>query len=370
MTVRLAISPATAPPTPSATATSRGPAKTESSLLARRRPTSLRAVASSCRPATTAKLATMPMPAELAPHERTLMAWPGRRDPWGPTLAAARRETAAVANAIAAFEPVLMVCRPGEGAEARTTLAGAVEIWEAPIDDSWLRDSGPIFLDDGRGIQFGFNAWGGKFPPWDDDATIAGRLCDHLGRPWERSEMVLEGGAIAVDGAGTLDTTEECLLNPNRNPGWSREEIEAELRARLGVERVVWLPYGLVEDRDTDGHVDLVAAFAGPGTIALLAVEDGNPNAERLAADREALQAAGIEVIDVPGLVYDGETAVSPMNLYVCNGAVVMSDADEGALEAVRAAFPGREVVGVPARALAYGGGGPHCITQQVPSAP
>jgi agmatine deiminase len=285
----------------------------------------------------------------------------------------ARRETAGVANAIAAFEPVLMVCRPGDGARARAALAGAVDIWEAPIDDSWLRDSGPIVVTNGerRAVQFGFNAWGGKFPPWDDDATIAGRLCDHLAIAWERSLMILEGGAIAVDGAGTLVTTEECLLNPNRNPGWSREEIEGELRARLGVERIVWLAHGLVEDRDTDGHVDLVAAFAAPGVVALLAVDDDNPNAERLAAAREALRAAGLDVLDVPGLVYEdvaGERiAVSPMNLYVCNGAVVMSDADEGAQEAVRAAFPGREVVGVPATTLAYGGGGPHCITQQVP---
>src|SRR4051795_8027062 len=219
-------------------------------------------------------LLPMRMPAEWMPHERTLMAWPCRRELWDGRLADARRETAGVANAVAAFEPVLMVCRPGEASAARRLLADAVEIWEAPIDDSWLRDSGPIFRDDGSGVQFGFNAWGGKFPPWDDDATIAGRLCDHMGMPWERSEMVLEGGAIAVDGAGTLVTTEECLLNPNRNPGWSREQIEGELRERLGAERVVWLPYGLVEDRDTDGHVDLVAAFVRPGVVALLAVDD------------------------------------------------------------------------------------------------
>ena len=309
------------------------------------------------------------MPPEWAPHERTLIAWPCRRELWGDRLAEARRETAGVANAVVAFEPVLMVCRPGDGAEARAALAGEVEIWEAAIDDSWLRDSGPIFRRDGGGVQFGFNAWGGKFPPWDDDATIAGRLCDHLGRPWERSPMILEGGAIAVDGAGTLVTTEECLLNPNRNPGWPRERIEAELRARLGVERVVWIPHGLAEDRDTDGHVDLIAAFAAPGVIALLDVPEDNPNAGRLAAARDSLRAHGLEVVDVPGLVYDGDVAVSPMNLYVCNGAVVMSGADERALAAVAEAFPGREVVGVAAGALAYGGGGPHCITQQVPSA-
>src|SRR4051794_7818113 len=309
------------------------------------------------------------MPPEWARHERTLMAWPCRRTLWGDRLGEARAETAGVANAVAPFEPVLMVCPPGEGAAARAALAGEVEIWEAAIDDSWLRDSGPIFVadEDVRGVQFGFNAWGGKFPPWDDDATIAGRLCEHLGLPWERSELILEGGAIAVDGTGTLLTTEECLLNPNRNPDWSREQISEELRARLGIERVVWLPYGLAEDRDTDGHVDLVAAFCAPGVVAVLSVEEGNANAERLEADREVLRAAGLEVIDVGGLVYDGEVAVSPMNLYVCNSGVVMSGADEGALEAVGRAFPGREVVGVPAAALAFGGGGPHCITQQVP---
>src|SRR4051794_1336898 len=307
------------------------------------------------------------MPPETAPHERTLIAWPCRTSLWGERLEEARRETAAVANAVAAFEPVLMVCRPGHRADARAALAGEVEVWEAAIDDSWLRDSGPIVVD-GHGVQFGFNAWGGKFPPWDDDATIAGRLCDHLGLPWERSEMVLEGGAIAVDGAGTLITTEECLLNPNRNPGWSRERIEAELRARLGAERVVWLPYGLLEDRDTDGHIDLIAAFAAPNRIALLSVPDDNPNAERLATDRELLARAGIEIVDVPGLTYDGETAVSPMNLYVAGRAVVMSDASEKALAAVARAYPDHEIVAVPAVTLAHGGGGPHCITQQVPA--
>src|SRR5689334_6058537 len=187
------------------------------------------------------------MPPETDPHERTLIAWPCRRSLWGERMEEARRETAGVANAVAAFEPVLVVCRPGDGPAARAALTAEVEVWEAVIDDSWLRDSGPIVVrGDGvrTGIQFGFNAWGGKFPPWDDDATIAGRLCDTLGLPWERSPMILEGGAIAMDANGTLLTTEECLLNPNRNPEWSRGEIETELRRRLGAERVVWLPFG------------------------------------------------------------------------------------------------------------------------------
>src|SRR4051812_3448040 len=156
------------------------------------------------------------MPAEWEPHERTLMAWPCRPELWGDRRDEARRETAGVANAIAAFEPVLMVCRPGEGVGARAALTEAVEIWEAPIDDSWLRDSGPIVVTgdgDRRAIQFGFNAGGGKFPPWDDDATIATRVAEHLGLEHERSPLILEGGSIAVDGAGALVTTEECLLN-------------------------------------------------------------------------------------------------------------------------------------------------------------
>jgi agmatine deiminase len=314
----------------------------------------------------------MRMPAEWAPHERTLIAWPCRESLWGPVLADARRETATLANAIADFEPVLMVCPPRHGADARAALGGGVVVWEAAIDDSWLRDSGPIFRDDGSAVQFGFNAWGGKFPPWEDDATIATRICEHLGRPAERSEMVLEGGAISVDGSGTLITTEQCLLNPNRNPGWHRERIEDELRGRLGVERVVWLEEGLAEDRDTDGHVDLVAAFAAPGRVLLLSVDVGNANFDRLAAARGVLEGAGIEVLDLPGLRYTevaGErTAVSPANLYVANGAVFVAERAEGAEAALRAAFPGREVVPVPADVLAYGGGGPHCVTQQVPA--
>jgi len=263
-----------------------------------------------------------------------------------------------------------VICPPGQARDVSAALAGGIEVWEEPIDDSWLRDSGPIVVTregERHGAQFGFNAWGGKFPPWDDDATIAGRLCDRLGLPWERSQMILEGGAIAVDGTGTLVTTEQCLLNANRNPDWSREEVESELRARLGVERIVWVPHGLVEDRDTDGHIDLIAAFAAPGVIAVLDVPEDNPNAERLATARDVLRAAGLEVLDVPGLVYDSDVAVSPMNLYVCNGAVIMSDQSPDALAAVRAAFHDREVVGVTAETLAYGGGGPHCITQQVP---
>ena len=186
---------------------------------------------------------------------------------------------------------------------------------------------------------------------------------------------MLEGGSILTDGQGTLLTTEQCLLNPSRNPSLSREQIEEQLRASLGVQRIVWLGKGLVEDRDTDGHVDLIAAFTEPGRVLMQTVAPDNPNYDNCEADREELLGAGLEVTALRLLPY-AEIAGRPMaatylNLYICNGGVIVpvagSDSDEGALEIIAAAFPGREVVTVPGLVLAYGGGGPHRITQQVP---
>jgi agmatine deiminase len=328
------------------------------------------------------------MPAEWAPHERCLMAWPARRELWGPTWDEACREYAATAHAIARFEPVTMVVAPGGVDDARNHLGADVDIVELPIDDSWLRDSGPIFCldDDGgrHGVAFRFNSWGERFKPYDNDATIAGRLLDHLGEARVDSPMVLEGGSITVDGEGTLITTEQCLLHPNRNPSLSRADIEAELRARLGVETIIWLPYGHFHDRDTDGHVDGVCAFTAPGRVVIQSCEEpGHPDVERMAANeavlREATDARGrsLEIVKLP--FYPGAEAggqrvvVSYINGYVANGGLVVpvagSELDAPALELLGAAFEGREVVGVPGRVVAYGGGGVHCITQQVPRA-
>jgi agmatine deiminase len=320
------------------------------------------------------------MPPEWAPHERTLMAWPCRRELWGDRLQSAKAEYAACANAIAAFEPVTMVCAdPDDAAEARAALTEAAEVIELPIDDSWLRDNGPVFVtgSDSRraAVHFRFNAWGEKFEGWDRDAAVGARLAAHVGARVYAAPIVLEGGAIAIDGTGTLVTTEQCLLNPNRNPGVPRDEIEHQLRAYLGVERIVWLGNGLVEDRDTDGHVDLIAAFAGPSRLMLQAAPPGDPDHEPMAENRERALAAGLDVIDMPVLarteVAGEPVAVSYLNLYVCNGAVIVplagGETDDEALARIRDAFGGREVVGVPAVVTAYGGGGPHCITQQVP---
>ena len=321
------------------------------------------------------------MPAEWDAHERTIMGWPCRRELWGETFEQAEADYAEVANAIAAFEPVTMVANPGADAgRARAACGSGVEIMELALDDSWLRDCGPIYVrgSDGRrsAVHFRFNAWGEKFATWDKDAEVGALVAQRLGDPVISAPIVLEGGSICVDGAGTLLTTEQCLLNPNRNPTLAREEIEASLRRYLGAERIVWLGEGLIEDRDTDGHVDLIAAFTAPDRVLLQTVGEGNPNFERCVENRGRLEAAGIAVTELPFLPYTrvaGEpVAAGYLNFYICNGAVIVPvigvDTDAEALAIIAGAYPGREVVPVRGGVLAYGGGGPHCITQQVPA--
>jgi len=328
------------------------------------------------------------MPAEWEAHERCLMGWPARADMWGARLADAERDYAAVANAVAAHEPVLMIARPEHGAAARAACTGGVEVVELPLDDSWLRDSGPLFVrePDGAlaGVDFGFNAWGEKFRPYGDDARLAERLLLALGVPRRAVPLVLEGGAITVDGEGTLITTESVLLNPNRNPGALPADVEAVLADALGIERVIWLADGLVEDRDTDGHVDNICHFLSPGRVIVQTVSDpDNPNHERLAENVDRLRAATdargrtLEILEVPLLPYlpDGdEPTVAPyLNFYLANDAVIVPVSDErtdaDALALIAQALPDREVVPVPGATLAHGGGGVHCITQQQPVA-
>jgi agmatine deiminase len=330
------------------------------------------------------------MPAEWVEHERTLMAWPVRLELWGEWLAQARRDYAAVARAIAAFEPVLMVAPEGSRAEVRRRCGRGVEVVELPIDDSWIRDSGPIFVTapGGRraGVDFRFNGWGGKFEPSDSDDALPRALLDRLDIDRFEAPFVLEGGSVCVDGEGTLITTEQCLLNPNRNPGLEREQIETLLADYLGIETVVWLPHGLVEDNDTDGHVDNVAAFVEPGRVLLQTVADvASPNYEPLQQNLERLRSAvdargrRIEVVELdvlPASEVRGRAGCVPYtNLYIANGAVIVPvsgddpDRDEQVLGMLGSLFAPREVVPVPGKMLAEGGGGVHCITQQVPVA-
>jgi agmatine deiminase len=323
----------------------------------------------------------MRYPGEWEPHERTIMGWPCRESLWGPVFAQARADYAFVANAIADFEDVTMIAGSAQDAhDARAACTSRVQIVELPIDDSWLRDSGPIYtVDDSGGrlaVHFGFNSWGEKFSPWDKDAEIGGLIARELGDEVEKAPLVLEGGSVISDGNGTILTTEQCLLSPNRNPSLSQDGIEELLAEWLGAERVVWLGLGLVEDRDTDGHVDLIAAFTPDRRALVQTVPAGGPNHERCAENVQRLHDAGIETIEIPHLTYtrvaDEQVAVGYLNLYICNDAVIVPTArhefDEEALAIIGDAFPGRSIVPVPGATIAYGGGGPHCITQQVPA--
>ena len=338
----------------------------------------------------TPRAAGLAMPAEWAEHERTLMAWPARLELWGTQLAQAKRDYAAIARAVAAFEPVTIVAPPGARAEVRRMCGRGVEVVELPIDDSWIRDSGPIFVTaaGGRraGVDFRFNGWGGKFDPWDSDDGMSRALLAELGIDRFEAPFVLEGGSICVDGEGTLITTEQCLLHPNRNPSLDRSAIEELLREFLGIEKVLWLAHGLAEDHDTDGHVDNVAFFAAPGRVVLQTVPDlKSSNYERMQENVDRLRGAvdargrAIEVVELDVLpmaeVRGLPGCVPYTNLYVANGAVIVpvsgddGDRDASVLARLAELFPGREMVPVPGRLLAEGGGGVHCITQQVPVA-
>jgi len=323
------------------------------------------------------------MPAEWAPHEMTLVAWPQREEAWrGTTIEEARDTHAEVVAAISEFEPVLLVADPSQADDARTRVPSEnVEVFEAPIDDSWLRDSGPIIVTgEGRraGVDFTFNSWGEAFVPYDDDAAIAGRILEHLGIERIDSDLVLEGGSIAVNGEGTLITTAQCLLDPNRNPDLDRDQIAAKLAGPLGIDSFVWLDRGLVEDGDTDGHVDNICAFVDPGKVLLQTAPDGDPNVENALANRDLLVDAGLEVVELdllPRIERDGESIVVPYtNFYIANGALIVPvsgidpDMDAQALELLGRLYPGREAVGIDGRTLALGGGGIHCITQQIPA--
>jgi agmatine deiminase len=330
----------------------------------------------------TPREAGMHMPPEWAPHAATLMAWPSRPDLWNERLDDAQREYASVATAVAEFEPVIMVCNPGDERLVRDRCGGNVEPLAIPIDDSWMRDSGPIFVQDADGrvavVKFGFNAWGERFHPYDSDDAIPYRIAEHLGMQTFTAPFILEGGALLVDGEGTLLTTEACLLNPNRNPDMTKEQIEQGLRDYLGVETVVWLPHGMAADvgpNATDGHVDGVAQYLAPGHVLLLAPEDpadndhafGQENLRRL----ESVKDARGRTFEITRLDVGAGAKLCYANHYLANGGVIVPAAgderDAEALEQLSKVYPDRTVVGVPGVTIDYGGGGPHCITQQIP---
>jgi len=348
------------------------------------------------------------MPGEFEPHAGCWMAWPERPDNWRDGARPAQDAFAAVAEAIAVSESVTMAASAAEFKRCRGLLSPAIRVVELPADDAWMRDIGPTFVRDGngrlRGVDWEFNAWGGHdgglYERWDRDDRAAATVLEVEGVDRYRAPLVLEGGAIHVDGEGTVLSTEECLLNPNRNPDLSREQIERHLRDHLGVEKVVWLGRGVFED-ETDGHVDNLACFARPGVVLLTWTDDetdpqheiSRDALERLEATTDgrgrvfeivrlpspgplttsAAEAQGVE--SVPGSRprrAGDRLAASYVNFYLANSRLVMplldERTDEEAAEALHGCFPEREIVGVPAREILLGGGNIHCITQQVPA--
>ncbi len=334
----------------------------------------------------TPKQAGFSMPAEWTPHKRTWMMWPCRPAVWD-SLEDTRRNYADVAHAIRRFEPLTMVARPGDAARARSMLGADIEVLEHPIDDSWARDAGPCFLTDGQGnragVAFEFNAWGGKYHPYDGDNSVSGAILDAAGLRSFASGLIAEGGGISVDGEGTILTTESCFPNANRNPGWTRDAIEAELLNMLGGDKVIWLP-GNVEEDETDGHVDGIAVFAAPGVVMVQA--EGPPHhhwhqihKRNIAALDGQTDARGrpLRLIRVPdAFEYDTDCdnfCDSYVNFYICNGGVIMPEyglREDGVVrELLQDAFPDRTVAMVDIMSIAIGGGGIHCITQQEPAA-
>jgi agmatine deiminase len=321
----------------------------------------------------------LPQP-EWAPHEAVWIGFPSDAELWLEDLDPAQHEVAAFALAVHADgkgEQVRLVASTEQAADIARRLAPFATVLVEGFGDIWLRDTGPIVAGSGahraaRG--FGFNGWGGKYDLPGDD-SIGERLAGAAALPYVKAEWILEGGAIDHDGTGAVITTEQCLLNPNRNPGLTRADVEQRLQSDLGFERIVWLGEGLANDH-TDGHVDNLARFVAPGRVALPEPADDDPNAEvyRDAAERLGMAGLDVVVIPSPGRVErDGEIIpASYMNFYIGNAAVVVPQYgaanDAAAVAAVQALFPGRTAVGLRADHVLTGGGSFHCISQQIPS--
>ncbi|MGW4354158.1 agmatine deiminase family protein [Nocardia sp. NPDC004582] len=329
------------------------------------------------------------MPDEGDPHVRTWMAFGASERVWGAELLPVVRDNlAAVARAIARFEPVSMLVRAEEMELARGLIGGAdVELVPAALDDFWMRDTGPVFVKGAAGmagVDFNFNGWGGK-QEHARDAKVAEIVTGRAGVETLRTGLVLEGGGIEVDGQGAGIITESCVLNGNRNPGWSRADVESELKYLLGLEKIIWLP-GIKGKDITDGHTDFYARFARPGVV--VAGLDTDPESydhdvteRHLEILRGATDVHGnalqVEVIEGPAQVRpqyrnQKDFAAGYINFYLCNGGVIAPqfgdpDGDSAARDTLERLFPGREVVQLDIDGIAAGGGGIHCTTQQQP---
>jgi len=295
---------------------------------------------------------------------------------WEDELAPARAEVAAMVRQLAGTVPVKLLADGAEAvAAARTAVGDAAEIFDIDFGDIWLRDTGPIFTGPETCVRVRFNGWGGKYD-LPGDGTVGAHVAGLMAAAAEHHDFVLEGGAVDFDGEGLVLTTEQCVLNPNRNTGWTKPVATRALALALGARRVVWLGQGLLNDH-TDGHVDNLARFVAPGTVAVpVAGGAGDPNAAVFADARARLRAAGLAVADVPSVgrfEVDGEIVpASYMNWIVANGQVVVpqygAPNDAAAVAAVKRCFSRHAVTGLPANHILTGGGSFHCITQQVPA--
>ncbi len=342
------------------------------------------------------------MPAEWAPHDAVWLAWPSHEELWQESLPAVQEAFVALCAAIADVDPAtgarrgeaLRVLVPTAKAreDASKALAGlGATLYDIPFGDIWLRDTAPIFMDgleaDGSigaliSKRFRFNGWGEKYV-LPHDADVSKNIAASAGVPESAEDFILEGGAIEVDGEGTVLTTEQCLLNENRNPALTRDEIEARVKAAFGASKVLWVKEGLLNDH-TDGHIDTIARFVAPGVVVAMHSEsDADPNARVLAQIERELRAMtdakgrALKVITVPspGRVEDEDGEVMPasyVNFYIANTAVIVPtygvDADARAVEAIGRIFPDRKTIGVRAKEVLEGGGAFHCISQQQPT--
>jgi agmatine deiminase len=332
---------------------------------------------------------TIFVPAEWAPQKAIWTAWPADPDEWNGDLESPRRDVAALIRALSATGNAVRLLANGEEAEtsAHSSVGNEAEIIPAKYGDIWLRDTGPIFARQEKGavaLRFKTNSWGGKYD-LPDDATVGDDIASFARAPVRRFDFVLEGGAVDHDGEGTVLTTRQTLLNPNRN-GWTKADAEKALGEAFGVKKVIWIDEGLKNDH-TDGHIDNIARFVAPGRVVCQApAGPDDPNAATLDAIASALEAATdaagqkLEVFRIPGvgLYHNALGEISPashMNFIIANGVVVVpiygTETQEAALRALETVFPTRNVVGVSSRGLlgcgSAGGGSFHCITQQEP---
>jgi agmatine deiminase len=313
-------------------------------------------------------------PAEWARQRALFLGFPSDGSLWEDDLAPAQAEVAALARTLARSVSVLLVASDAEAAATASRLVPEAAVHQIPFGDIWLRDTGPIFTGPESCARFRFNGWGGKYDLAHDD-TVGAHMAGLMAAAVDDFAVVLEGGAIDYDGQGLLVTTEQCLLNPNRNPGWSREAAEQVLSQALGIRRMVWLGDGLLNDH-TDGHVDNLARFVGPGTVAVpVATDPADPNGAVFADAAARIRAAGLVVAEIPSVgpfEIAGELVpASYMNWIVANGQVVVplygAANDAAAVAAVKRCFPRHQVSGLRADHILTGGGSFHCISQQVP---